>query len=67
MKLDEWRDKLLHEQYRSRTYEKGMSFWDWLQTGYLKKETENLLMAAQNLTPATKAYGITLLKQQGSK
>ena len=65
MKLDGWRDKPLHGQYPSRTDEKGVS-WRWFQTGYLKKETESLLMAAQDQTLAITAYRATILKQQDS-
>ena len=67
MKLDGWRDKPLHRQYPSRTDKKGVSCWRWLQTGYLKKETEGLLMAVQNQTLVTKTYRVTIWKQRTSK
>ena len=67
MKLDGWRDKPLHGQDPSWTDEKGVSCWRWLQTGYLKKEAERLLKAAQYQALATKAYKVTILKQQRSK
>ena len=38
-----------------------------VKTEHLKKETESLLMAVQDHTLATKAYRVTILKQQGSK
>ena len=66
MKLDRWHDKPLHWQRLSRTDEKGVSSRRWLQTGYLKKETESLLMAAQDQTLATKPYRATIFKQQSS-
>ena len=46
---------------------RGVSCRRWLQTEYLKKETERLHIAAQDQTLATKANMVTNLKQQGSK
>ena len=62
MKLYGWCDKPPHGQYPSRSYKKGVSCW--LKTGYFKKETESLLMTAQDQTIATKAFRATILKQQ---
>ena len=53
IKLGEWRDKPLNEQYPSRTDEKGVSCWKWVEAEYLKRETESLFMAAQDQTLAT--------------
>ena len=44
-----------------------VSCWRWLQTRYLKKETDSLIVAAQDLTLTTKAYRVSNLKHQGSK
>ena len=42
MKLDGWSDKPLHGQYLSRTEEKGVTCWRWLQTGFVKKEAASI-------------------------
>ena len=65
IKWDGWRDKLLHELYLSRTDDRDMSCWRWLQAGYLKKKTESLLIAA--LDTSDQGLRVTILKQQGSK
>ena len=67
MKLDGWRDKPLHEQNPSRTDEKDVRCWKCLQTRYLQKETEYIHMAEQDQKLVTKAYRVTILKQQGYK
>ena len=46
---ERWQNKALHDQYLNDT--KGKTdyeiTWNWLKNGYLKKETEGLIMAAQ--------------------
>ena len=41
-------NKCLHGQYEKNTQEKDEKSWEWLKKGHLKKETEGLLMAAQD-------------------
>lgn len=40
--------KCLHGQYEKNTEKKDEKSWEWLKKGELKKETEGLLMAAQD-------------------
>lgn len=41
--------KTLHRQLRKATDEvKGEKSWDWLKEGYIKKETESTIIAAQD-------------------
>ena len=47
--LDDWEDKLLHVQYLRQTKEvTSDQCLAWLQNGDLRKETESLIVAAQN-------------------
>lgn len=66
-RMDGWQEKSLHGQYPARVNENGVSCWRWLKTGYMKNETESLLMAAQDQALATRNYKVTILKEQGSK
>ena len=48
-RLEDWEKKVLHGQYSRQTKKvRSDQFWDWLQNGDLKKETESLIVAAQN-------------------
>ena len=48
-RLEDWKEKVLHGQYLRQTKEKRSDqCWTWLQNGYLKREKESLLVAAQN-------------------
>ena len=67
LKLHGCCNKPLHGQYLSRNNKKRISCWRWLRTGYIKKETESLLTVAQDQKLVTKAYKVTILRQQGSK
>ena len=43
-----WEEKMLHAQFVQQTKEVGnQEKWQWLQNGTLKRETENLIFAAQ--------------------
>ena len=48
-KLEDWEKKVLHGQYLRQTKEvKSHQCWAWFQNGHLKRETESLIVAAQN-------------------
>ena len=48
-KLKDWEEKVLHGQYLRQTKEvRSDQCWAWLQNGDLKRETESLILAAQN-------------------
>ena len=48
-RLQDWEEKTLHGQYLRQTKEvKSEQSWVWLQNGDLKRETESLIVAAQN-------------------
>ena len=43
-----WEKKILHSQFVRQTKEVGnQDRWKWLRNGILKRETENLICAAQ--------------------
>ena len=47
-RLEDW-EKVLHDQYLRQTKEvRSDQCWAWLQNGDLKRETESLIVAAQN-------------------
>ena len=48
-RVEGWQNKPMHDQFLRQT--KGLSSndaWQWLQRGELKKETEGMIMAAQD-------------------
>ena len=48
-RLEDWEEKVLHGQYLRQTKEvKSDQSWAWLHNGDLKRETESLIVAAQN-------------------
>ena len=48
-RLEDWEEKVLHGQYLRQTKEvRSDQRWAWLQNGDLKRETESLIVAAQN-------------------
>ena len=48
-RLEDWEEKVLHDQYLRQTKEvRSDQCWAWLQNGDLKRETESLIVAAQN-------------------
>ena len=50
-RLKDWEEKVLHvhDQYLRQTKEvRSDQFWAWFQNGDLKRETESLILAAQN-------------------
>ena len=65
MRLDRWHDKLQHGQYQSRTGEKSVSCWK-LPTEYIIRDRK-FNHGSQDQTLVTKAYRVTILKQQSFK
>ena len=48
-RLEDWEEKVLHGQYLRQTKKlRSDQCWPWLQNGDLKRETESLIVAAQN-------------------
>ena len=48
-RLEDWEKKVLHGQYLRQTKEvRSGQCWAWLQNGILKRETESLIVTAQN-------------------
>ena len=48
-RLEDWEEKVLHAQYLRQTKEvRSDQCWFWLQNGDLKRDTESLIVAAQN-------------------
>ena len=46
-RLEEWEEKVIHGQYLRQTEEvRSDQCWAWFQNGYVKRETESLIMAA---------------------
>ena len=51
---EQWREKVMHGQFVRQTEEiLGNESWFWLKKGSLKRETESLIMAAQEQALAT--------------
>ena len=65
-RMEGWKDKVLHGRYPKRTDELEANSWDWLKTGWMKKETEGMLMAAQDQALPTRYYKVRVMKEQGS-
>ena len=65
-RLEDWEEKALHGKYLRQTKEvKSGQCWAWLQTGDLKKETESLIVAAQNQSIRTNLDKAKIDKSQG--
>ena len=57
--------KKLHGQFLMETDEiASESSWSWLRTGYLKKETEGFLVAAQSLALRVNAINAKMVKSK---
>ena len=64
-RLEDW-EKALHGQYLRQTKEvRSDQCWAWLQNGDLKRETESLLVAAQNESIRTNLIKAKIDKSQG--
>ena len=64
-RLQDWEEKALHGQYLRRTKEvRSEQSWVWLQNGDLKRETESLIVAAQNQSIRTNLVKAKIDKSQ---
>ena len=65
-RLEDWEEKVLHGQYSRRTKEvRSGQCWAWLRNGDLKRETESLIVAAQNQSIRTNLLKSKIDKSQG--
>ena len=65
-RLEDWEKKVLHGQYLRQTKEvRSDQCWVWLQNGDLKRETESLIVAAQNRSIRTNLVKARIDKSQG--
>ena len=65
-RLKDWEEKVLHGQYLRQTKEvTSDQCWAWLQNGDLKRETESLIVAAQNQSIRTNLVKARIDKSQG--
>ena len=61
----DWDEKALNGQYLRQTKEmKSEQSWIWLQNGDLKRETESLIVVAQNQTIRTNLVKVKIDKSQ---
>ena len=68
-RLKEWKEKALHGQYLREVEpvaNKSATF-KWIESGMLKKETEGLLVAAQDQALRTNAIKVKIDHQKGSE
>ena len=65
-RLEDWDKKVLHGQYLRQTKEvRSDQCWAWLHNGDLKRETESLIVAAQNQSIRTDLVKAMTDKSQG--
>ena len=65
-RLEDWQEKVLHGQYLRQTKRvRSDQCWAWLQNGDLKRETESLIVAAQNQSIRTNLVKARINKSQG--
>ena len=64
---DRWKEKPLHGEYPEKVEEMETQSWNWLRSGWLKKETEGMILSAQGQALPTRNYKVTIMKEQGSK
>ena len=54
-RMEDWQNKPMHGQFLRQTKDlSSIDTWQWLQRGELKKETEGMIMAAQDQALTTK-------------
>ena len=64
-RLQNWEEKAFHGQYLKQTKEaRSEQSWVWLQNGNLKRETESLIVAAQNQSIRTNLGKAKINKSQ---
>ena len=64
-RLEDWEEEVLHGQNLRHTREvKSDQYWAWLQNGDLKRETESLIVAAQNQSIRTNIVQANMDKSQ---
>ena len=65
-RLEDWEKKVIHGQHLRQTKEvRSDQSWAWLQNGDLKRETESLLVAAQNQSTKANIVKTKINKSQG--
>ena len=65
-RLKDWEEKVLHGQYLRQTKEgRSDQCWAWLWNGDLKRETESLIVTAQNQSIRTNLVEAKIDKSQG--
>ena len=64
-RLEHWEEKILHGQYLRQTKKVSDECWARLQNRDLKRETESLLVAAQNQSKRTNLVKAKIDKYQG--
>ena len=65
-RLQVWEKKVLHGQYLGHTKEVGSDqCWAWFQNGDLKRETESLIVVAQNQSIRTNLVKSNIDKSLG--
>ena len=63
---EDWKEKVLHDQYLRQTKEvRSDQCWAWLQNEDLKRETESLIVAAQNQSIRANLVKAKIDKSQG--
>ena len=65
-RLEDWEEKVLHGQYLRQTKEvRSDQCWAWLHNRDLKRETESLIVAAQNQSKRANIVKTKIGKSQG--
>ena len=65
-RFEDWEEKVVHGQYLRQTKEvRSDQCWAWLQNEDLKRETESLIVAAQNHSIRANLVKAKIDKSQG--
>ena len=66
-RLEDWEEKVLHGQCLRQTKEiRSDKYWAWLQNKDLERETESLIVTAQNQSIRTSLVKAKIEKSQGN-